>query len=76
LQIPFSKFFLTHKGRIQDNQRPVNREKVSHFGITLMDATPGPFNLEIDYIGLEFDPEHNETFAYELYKHDNYIVNN
>lgn len=28
LQIPFSKFFLTHRGRVQDDQHPVWLDKV------------------------------------------------
>ncbi|KAG8265917.1 Complex I intermediate-associated protein 30, mitochondrial [Homalodisca vitripennis] len=67
-QIPFSKFFFTSKGRIQDIQYPVPLFNIASFGITLGERTPGPFHLEIDYIGLEFDPSHTEKFAYELYR--------
>lgn len=34
----------------------------------------GPFGLEIDHIGLEFDPLNNEHFAYEMYKMPKYVV--
>ena len=73
-QIPFSKFFLTSKGRIQDKQNPIPLDKVTHVGISCGDKNNGPFHLEIDYIGLEFDPTHTEVFAYEMYRQPKYIV--
>lgn len=74
LQIPFSKFFLSSKGRIQDRQNPLPLNKITNFGISAGDKINGPFNLEIDYVGLEFDPNHREVFAYEMYQMDKYIV--
>jgi NADH dehydrogenase [ubiquinone] 1 alpha subcomplex assembly factor 1 len=73
-QIPFSKFFLTSKGRIQDKQNPIPLDKVTHVGISAADKVNGSFHLEIDYIGLEFDPAHNEEFAYEMYTMPKYTV--
>ncbi|CAH0678791.1 unnamed protein product [Chilo suppressalis] len=73
-KIPFSKFVLGSKGRLQDKQNRMRFDKVTHFGITCGDKIPGRFNLEIEYIGLEFDPTHDEEFAYEMYKTDRYIV--
>lgn len=67
-QIPFSKFYLTSKGRIQDHQAPPPLHRITHFGITAADKINGPFRLEIDYIGLEYDPSHTEQHAYEHYK--------
>lgn len=67
IKIPFSKFFLTHKGRVQDRQDTVDKLSVKNFGITLADKTPGPFKLEIDYIGCEYDDYHVEESAYETY---------
>nr|CAG4637155.1 EOG090X091L [Ceriodaphnia reticulata]SVE73042.1 EOG090X091L [Ceriodaphnia reticulata] len=67
-KIPFSKFYLTSKGRIQDTQEPVPLQRITSFGITAGDKINGPFRLEIDYVGLEFDPSHTEKSAYEQYK--------
>lgn len=76
LQIPFSKFFYSSKGRIQDKQQAVPLNQITHFGfsVSAKNGMDGQFNLEIDYIGLEFDPNHREEFAYEMYRTQNYIV--
>ncbi|XP_004921859.1 complex I intermediate-associated protein 30, mitochondrial [Bombyx mori] len=73
-KIPFSKFVLGSKGRLQDKQTRMRFDKVTHFGISCGDKIVGKFNLEIEYVGLEFDPTHDEEFAYEMYKTDKYIV--
>ncbi|XP_072313461.1 complex I intermediate-associated protein 30, mitochondrial [Eucyclogobius newberryi] len=68
IKIPFSKFFLTHRGRIQDDQHGLWLDKVDSVGFTLGDKADGPFQLEIDFIGVCKDYAHTEEFAYELYK--------
>lgn len=74
-QIPFSKFFFASKGRIQDRQSPLPQTRISHFGITVSDKADGPFQLEIDYIGAEFDQSHYEETAYEMYEiQQNHII--
>ena len=67
LEIPFSKFYMSAKGRIQDKQDPVPREEISYFGIALADGVEGDFNLEIDYIAVLRDESWREEFAYEMY---------
>lgn len=69
-RIPFSKFFLSSKGRIQDKQCPLNPQRITSLGLSVSakGGTSGPFGLEIAYIGLEFDPDNHEEFAYEMYK--------
>lgn len=67
VKIPFSKFFLNYKGAIQDNQDWPPLFNISTVGITLMDRYTGPYNLEIDYIGVVNDPIHEERCAYEHY---------
>ena len=42
--------------------------KIGHFGITIADKNDGPFQLEIDYIGLELDHLNDEEIAYEMYE--------
>lgn len=68
VKIPFSKFFLSSRGRIQDDQHVLWLDKVKSIGFTLGDKADGPFQLEIDFIGLCNDLAHTEEFAYELYK--------
>ncbi|KAM9842163.1 complex I intermediate-associated protein 30, mitochondrial [Aulostomus maculatus] len=68
VKIPFSKFFLTHRGRIQDLQHTLWLDKINTIGFTLGDKTDGPFQLEIDFIGVCKDNTHIEEFAYEMYK--------
>lgn len=70
VKISFSKFIFTSYGRIQDSQRPILLDSISSFGITAADQIPGPFRLEIDYIGLLQDSTETEDFAYELYNYD------
>ncbi|CAJ0949955.1 unnamed protein product, partial [Mesorhabditis belari] len=66
-KIPFSKFFHTVAGRIQDKQIPAFISDVSSVGIVLMDRMDGRFQLELDYIGVWNDWTHTEKFAYETY---------
>lgn len=68
VKIPFSKFFLASRGRIQDQQYVMWLDKVNTIGFTLGDKADGPFQLEIDFIGVIKDYAHTEEFAYELYK--------
>ncbi|XP_025951636.1 complex I intermediate-associated protein 30, mitochondrial [Dromaius novaehollandiae] len=68
IKIPFSKFFLSSRGRIQDDQHPLWLDKISTLGFTLGDKVDGPFQLEIDFIGLINDRAHTEEFAYETYE--------
>ncbi|NWU17654.1 CIA30 protein, partial [Cephalopterus ornatus] len=68
IKIPFSKFFLSSRGRVQDSQHPIWLDKAnSTLGFTIGDKVDGPFQLEIDFIGLLNDRAHTEEFAYETY---------
>lgn len=67
IKIPFSKFVFTSKGRVQDQQVPIELDEIKNLGITLADDVPGHFRLEIDYIGLECDEYNKEETAYEGY---------
>ena len=66
-QVAFSKFFFSHKGRIQDLQDPIDLFRIDTISVTCGDQINGPFQLEIDYIAIEYDAYHTEEFAYELY---------
>ncbi|XP_040456571.1 complex I intermediate-associated protein 30, mitochondrial [Falco naumanni] len=68
IKIPFSKFFLSSRGRVQDDQHPIWLDKISTLGFTIGDKVDGPFQLEIDFIGLLNDRAHTEEFAYETYE--------
>lgn len=50
--IPYNKFFLGHRGFIQDEQFGFDKERVENVSITIMDGINGPFCLEIAHIGL------------------------
>lgn len=69
--MPFSRFFFSSKGTIQDKQSSVDSGRVTSFGITVADKNKGPFKLEIDHISVENDPLHTEESAYELYQMPN-----
>jgi len=70
VKIPWSKFYLGSKGKIQDKQQkvPLSRGVVG-MSISLMDGHSGPFQLELKDISLHKDPNPvQEDFAYEMYK--------
>ncbi|XP_022191985.1 complex I intermediate-associated protein 30, mitochondrial [Nilaparvata lugens] len=67
-KIPFSKFFLASKGKVQDLQSSPPLDDISNVSLTMVDRIEGPFKLEIDYIGVELDPNHTEETAYEMYQ--------
>jgi len=66
-KIPFGKFYLSGKGRVQDKQEAPQLDRISSLGITIADSNPGTFNLEVDFIGLVYDANHVDTFEYEMY---------
>jgi len=70
VKIPWSKFYLGSRGRIQDKQHKIPLDAgVVGMSITLMDQITGPFQLEIKDISLHADyTEDREEFAYEMYK--------
>ena len=67
--IPFSKFFLQHRGFVQDKQPEFFRDIVKNVSITIMDQINGPFHLEIEHIGLKkLQGLFKEITAYEQYR--------
>ncbi|ESN97555.1 hypothetical protein HELRODRAFT_177986 [Helobdella robusta] len=73
-KIPLSKFFLSSKGRVQDKQEAIQKGDILRFGITIADSYPGPFGLEIDFIGLVNDTTHKSEFDYEMYEVAPYLM--
>ncbi|XP_072166653.1 complex I intermediate-associated protein 30, mitochondrial-like [Diadema setosum] len=67
VSIPFTKFFMSSKGRVQDKQTPPDLESVTAIGLTMADAVDGEFALEIDSISVSFDATHTEQYTYEMY---------
>jgi len=68
--IPFSHFFLTYCGRIQDNLEVLRVDDVVAVGFTLMDRVDGPFQLELDSIKVRCVKNSTSCrdFPYETYK--------
>lgn len=56
-----------HRGHIQDKQQVLEQDEIRSFGVTICDDIDAPFQLEIDYIGLEVNGRHFEESAYESY---------
>ncbi|KAG0379841.1 hypothetical protein BGX24_011361 [Mortierella sp. AD032] len=48
--IPFKDFILTNQGFIQEDQIEIFRERVKNVGVSIIDRTSGPFELEIESI--------------------------
>ncbi|OQR70472.1 putative complex I intermediate-associated protein 30 [Tropilaelaps mercedesae] len=69
--IPFSKFLVVNKGRIQDKQNRISLMHIRKIGIACGDNNPGPFELEIDFIGGAILDAQPEDFAYENYETPN-----
>lgn len=46
----------------------ISFNQISTLGFTIGDKVDGPFQLEIDFIGLLNDRAHTEEFAYETYE--------
>lgn len=49
-RIPFTKFLMTYKGYLQDEQ--FDFDKVRTIGISLSDKKSGPYSLEVEYLKL------------------------
>ena len=49
-QLPFHKFFLTHRGYMQDRQVYLPLQSIATFGLLVADRVNGPFKLEIQHI--------------------------
>lgn len=70
LRVPFTKFIFASESFVQDQQCKFPAHHVKFVSITLNDNISGPFELEIDYVGIRYEirPFH-ELKAYEDYAH-------
>lgn len=70
-KIPFSKFILSYKGRIQDRQEAISvLNSIKFVSISLHDQIDGPYRLDVESISFMHDDAHREEFAYEQYQPD------
>ncbi|KAF9975925.1 hypothetical protein BGZ73_000214 [Actinomortierella ambigua] len=58
--IPFKEFILTNQGFVQEDQIEMFRERVKNVGISIIDRTPGPFELQIESISAVNAEDSNE----------------
>ena len=50
IEIPFSEFEPTYKGRVVDNAPAADLSRVRSLGMMISDKQAGPFAIEIDWI--------------------------
>lgn len=67
IKIPLNKLYRIRDGKPALKQEAFIKNRVEHFGISLMDNVEGPFKLEIDYIALMLDRNTNKKHYYEMY---------
>lgn len=65
-RIPFSKFIMTYKGYLQDEQQDFNN--VRTLGISLSDKKTGPFHLEVEYMKMVKIGHQPVIFKHQKYK--------
>lgn len=65
-KIPFSKFVLCYRGRIQEKAWQLPTCKIQCFAFTVNKYT-GPFRLELSHVGLQMDWRSYQEFDYEGY---------
>ncbi|OAF70453.1 putative complex I intermediate-associated protein 30, mitochondrial [Intoshia linei] len=67
-EIPFSKLVLSSSGLIQDIQEVFNPIATKFMGFSLADRIEDDFCLDIDFIGVYYNADHDEYCAYESYE--------
>lgn len=50
IELPFSDFVATFRGRVLPDEPPIDASKIKAFGFLIADKQAGPFRLEIDWI--------------------------
>lgn len=71
VEIPFSRFYLTYHGKLQDKQYRFDQRSVENISFVINDRINGPFHLEIAQIGLRLRTSQamrQEKTAYETYR--------